>query len=98
MFKHCLKLLHTHTYAHTRTHTRAHAHAHRERGVIGWVEWLANKSPPWAYGATKNCRLAALDKRRGVRPVGIALIWDRAVCKLALSAMGLNAKAACRSK
>ena len=47
---------------------------------------------------TKNCRLAALDKRSSVRPVGITSVWDLAVCKLALSAMGLNAKAACRSK
>ena len=64
-----------------------------------WVEWLANKCPPWAaYRASKNCRLAALDKRLGVRPVGIALVWDRSVCKLVLSLTGLNAKAACVSK
>ena len=60
---------------------------------------MANEFPPWAaYCATKNCRLAALDKRPGVRPVGIASVWDRAICKLALSATGLNAKAACGSK
>ena len=64
-----------------------------------WVERLANKSPPWAaYCATNNCRLAALDKRPGVQPVGIASVWNRAACKLALSSMELNAKAACESK
>ena len=39
-----------------------------------------------------------LDKRPGVWPVGIASDWDRAVCKLALPATGINAKAACGSK
>ena len=67
--------------------------------LAAWVEWLANECPPWAaYRATKNCRLAALDKRPGVRPVGIALVWDRVVCKPALSSTGLNVKAACGSK
>ena len=67
--------------------------------LAAWVEWLANETPPWAaYRATKNCRLAVLDKYPGVRPVGIALVWDRAVCKCALAATGLNAKAACGSK
>ena len=32
------------------------------------------------------------------RPVGIASVWDRAACKLALSSTGLNAKTACGSK
>ena len=67
--------------------------------LVAWVEWVANKLTPWAaYRATKNCRLVALDKRPGVRPVSIASVWDRAICKLALSATGLNTKAACGSK
>ena len=71
----------------------------REELAAWVVEWLANNRPPWAaYRATKNCRLAALDKRSGVRPVGIALIWDRMVCKLVLSSTGLNTRMACGSK
>ena len=60
---------------------------------------MANETPPWAaYRGTKNCRLTALDKRPGVRSVGIASVWDRTACKLTLSPTGLNAKAACGSK
>ena len=35
-------------------------------------EWMANSSPAWAaYHALIACRLVALDKNPGVRPVGI---------------------------
>ena len=35
-------------------------------------DWMANSSSPWAaYRALMACRLVALDKRPGVRPVGI---------------------------
>ena len=44
------------------------------------MEWLANECLPWvAYRAIKNYRLAALDKRPGVRHVNIVSVWDRAV-------------------
>ena len=43
-----------------------------------WVEWLANELPPWAaYRVTKNCRLVALDKRPGVRPVRQGRLWKQ---------------------
>ena len=63
------------------------------------LEWLANKClPRAAYRATKNCHLAALDKCPGTRPMGIALVWDRAVCKMAMTSTGFNAKATCVCK
>ena len=40
--------------------------------MASWVEWLGNDSPPWAaYRALMACRLVALDKQPGVRPLGI---------------------------
>ena len=57
-----------------------------------WVEcrvWRTSTHLGWAaYRATKNCRLAALDRCPGTRPVGIALVWDRVMCKCALSGTG----------
>eukprot|EP00957_Ditylum_brightwellii_P170001 12939332-Ditylum_brightwellii.AAC.1 len=53
-----------------------------------WACWLANNSPPWAaYRALMACRLVALDKCPGTRPVGIGEIF----CRLA----GDQAKAVC---
>lgn len=38
--------------------------------------WIANSNPPWAaYRALMACRLVALDKQPGVRPVGIGEIY-----------------------
>ena len=40
--------------------------------VASLADWMAKSSPPWAaYRALMACRLVALDKRPGVRPVGI---------------------------
>ena len=40
--------------------------------VASLADWMAKSSPPWAaYCALMSCRLVALDKRPGVRPVGI---------------------------
>ena len=40
--------------------------------VASLADWMANSSPPWAaYRELMACRLVALDKRPGVRPVGI---------------------------
>ena len=57
--------------------------------------WMANSSPPWAaYRALMACRLVALDKRPGVRPVGIGETLCRALSKLAMRAAGDQAKTA----
>ena len=35
-----------------------------------YVEWLCNESPPWAvYMAMMGCRLVALNKEHGMRPL-----------------------------
>ena len=43
------------------------------------------------------CRLVALDKCPGVRPVGIGEVWRRAIAKCVLGECGDDAKAACGS-
>ena len=59
---------------------------------------LCNKRPPFvAYRALMSCRLIALDKQPGVRPLGIGEIWRRAIKKCTLRACGVDAKAACGS-
>ena len=63
-----------------------------------WTEWLCNDTPPFAaFRALLCCRLVALDKCPGVRPLGIGEIWRRAIAKCALKACGEDAKAACGS-
>ena len=40
--------------------------------VARMADWMVNSSPPWdANRALMACRLVALDKRPGFRPVGI---------------------------
>ena len=59
-------------------------------------EWMANSSPPWAsYRALMACRLVALDKRPGLRPMGIGEMLRRALAKLVMRAAGDQAKTAC---
>ena len=59
------------------------------------AEWLANESPPWAaYRALMACRLVALDKSPGVRPVGIGEVYRRLLAKCVLEAVGHQATAA----
>ena len=58
--------------------------------------WMAKSSPPWAaYRALMACCLVALDKRPGVRPVGISKTLRRALVKLVMRAPGYQAKTAC---
>jgi hypothetical protein len=56
------------------------------------AEWLANEHPPWvAYRALMACRLVALDKSLGVRPVGIGEVYRRLMAKCVLKAVGHQA-------
>ena len=49
------------------------------------ADLMANFFPPWAaYCALMACRLVALDKRPGVRPVGIGETLRRALAKLVM--------------
>ena len=60
------------------------------------ADWMANSSPPWAaYRALMACRLVALDKRPGVRPVVIGETLRRTLAKLVMRAAGEQAKTAC---
>ena len=50
---------------------------------------MDHSSPPWAdYRALMEFRLVSLDKRPGVRPIGIGEILSRAISKLVMSAAG----------
>ena len=52
--------------------------------------------PPWAaYRALMACRLVALDKLPGVRPVGIGDTLRRAFAKLVMRAAGDQANTSC---
>ena len=49
------------------------------------TECMANSSPPWsAYFTPMDCRLVALDKRPGMRPVGIREALCRALAKIVM--------------
>jgi hypothetical protein len=59
------------------------------------AEWLANEHPPWAaYRALMACRLVALDKCPGVRPVGIGEVYRRLIAKCVLEVAGGQATTA----
>jgi hypothetical protein len=59
------------------------------------AEWMANGHPPWAaYRALMACRLVALDKSPGVRPVGIGEIYRRLLAKCVLMVVGHQATTA----
>ena len=66
--------------------------------MAAWVEWLGNTHPPWAaYRALMACRLVALDKQPGVRPVGIGEVHRRLLAKLVVAAAGSDAIISCGS-
>ena len=53
--------------------------------VETFVDWLANRSPPWAaYCAFMSGRLILLDKQPGVRPVGVGERWLHLFAKIML--------------
>ena len=59
---------------------------------------MANSSPPWAdYHAMMAYCLVALDKRPGVRPVGIGETLSRAISKLVMRVAGDQVKTTCGS-
>ena len=59
-------------------------------------DWMANSSLLWAaYCALIACRLVALDKSTGVRPLSIGETLRRALAKLVMRAAGDQAKTAC---
>ena len=64
--------------------------------VTSLVDWVAKSSPPWAaYRALMSCRLMEIDKRPGVRPVGIGEMLRQALAKLVMRAAGDQVKTAC---
>ena len=53
--------------------------------VESFVDWLANKIPPWTdYWAFMSGRLIKLDKRLWVRPVGVEENWRQFFVKCVL--------------
>ena len=57
--------------------------------VANLTDCMGNSSPPWAsYRDLMEFFLVALDKRPGVRPVGIGETLRRAISKLVISAVG----------
>ena len=66
------------------------------RELAAWAHWLSNEHPPWAaYRALMACRLIALDKQPGVRPVGIGEVYRRLLAKCVIAVIGQQATAAC---
>ena len=64
--------------------------------VSSLSDCMDNSSPPWAaYCALMACRLVVLNKRTGVRPVGIGETLRRALAKLVMRASWDQAKTAC---
>ena len=64
--------------------------------VARLADWMDNSSPPWsAYRALMACCLVTLDKRIGVRPMGIGETLRQALAKLVMRAAGYQAKTAC---
>ena len=61
--------------------------------VARLANWMHNSSTPWdAYHAIMACRLVALNKWPGVRPVGIGETLLRDLAKLFMRAAGVQAK------
>ena len=64
--------------------------------VARLADWMANSSPPWsAYCSLMACCLVALDKRPGVRPMGIGETLRPALAELVIRAAGNQVKTVC---
>ena len=60
--------------------------------VETFVDWLANRSPPWeAYHAFMHAPLIVLDKKPGVRPVGVGETWRHIFANIVLKVTGPEA-------
>ena len=72
------------------------ASADLRKAAAEFTNWLANNSPPWAaYRSLMACRLVAIDKCPGVRPIGIGELWRRLFAKTVISVCGKEAKQTC---
>ena len=61
------------------------------------VDWLANKSPPWAaYCSFMSGHLITLDKQPDVCPVGVGKTWRRIFSKTVLKVTGPEATMSCQ--
>ena len=64
--------------------------------IANFTTWLANTAPTWAaYRALMACRLVALDKLPGTRPLGIGETYRRLMAKCILQCIGDRATSAC---
>ena len=65
--------------------------------VEAFVDWLANKSPPWSsYKAFMSVLLIALYKQPGVRPVGVGETCCQLFAKCVLKVTGPGDTHACK--
>ena len=66
--------------------------------IMKFSEWLINKDVPWsAIRAFVSNRVIALDKRTGIRPIGIGKFWRRLFCKICMAICADEATDACRN-
>ena len=64
--------------------------------LAAMARWIANDHPPWAdFRALMACRLVALDKEPGTRPVGIGEVYRRLFAKCVLEVYGSQATTVC---
>ena len=64
--------------------------------IARFTTWIANTNPSWAaYRALMACRLVALDKEPGTRPLGIGETYRRLMAKCVLKCVGDRATSAC---
>jgi len=69
---------------------------HLRQSLASLTETMSNQLVPWpAIRALMSCRLIAIDKDPGVRPIGIGHIWRRAMAKCFLSITAPAATEAC---
>ena len=63
------------------------------------MEWLGNGKTPWdAYSTLMSRRIIALDKKPGIRPIGVGETWCRMMAKCLLRVTGQEAKSDCRTE